>query len=79
MKKEFLNYRYYVLLALSAIAVLFVCGQENENQSIIRFLSDVLADKSFGLLAGYCFWRLFKFWDGRNKIPFLSKLMNDEY
>jgi hypothetical protein len=80
MIKEIFNFRYYVLFALLLTSVVFIFGERVEEMTFFSWVATLIADKVFGILCGYGFFKLAEFWDKQGKIPFMSikEEMEDE-
>ena len=78
MKKAFLNWRYYAMMAIGFIVILGVFSTPEEDLPMLKWLFTLLWTKSVGIGAGYLAYRLFVHWDSKGLIPELSKLAEEE-
>lgn len=76
---DILNYRYYVLGVLGVTSFLFIFGEEDWSIEFIEWLKSVIVDKTFGILCGFAAYKLYKFWDSKGRVPFVSKMVKDEW
>lgn len=73
MKREFLNYRYYVLFVLFSTAMLFVFGEE-QDEAMGDWFFHFIFDKAIGFGAGYAAFRLSEYWQKAGKLPWFDKM-----
>lgn len=78
MKKVFLNYRYYVMMIIGFVVILGVFSIPDENVSLMKWVSMLLVLKSIGFGAGYGLYRLVTYWESKNLVPELTKLITEE-
>lgn len=76
MIKAILNWRYHVLMAVGAAAILGLFSVPSENSSS-WFLSMFLT-KGIGFIAAYAWFKLYNYWESRNEIKELSELAKEE-
>ena len=77
LRKIILNWRYYVLLAIDSISIIGIFGYPESYEGIAWILAFVIS-KIIGFYFGYLHFRLFEYWDSRNKVTELSSLINME-
>lgn len=78
MKKAFLNYRYYVMMIIGFVVILGVFSIPDENLPLMRWTWMLLVSKSIGFGAGYGLYRLVAYWESKNLVPELSKMIAEE-
>ena len=78
MKKAFLNYRYYVMIIVGLVVILGIFSIPDENLSLMRCVWMLLVSKSIGFGAGYGLYRLVAYWESKNIVPELSKMIAEE-
>ena len=78
MKKAFLNYRYYVMIIVGLVVTLGLFSIPNENIPLMRWAWMLLVSKSIGFGAGYGLYRLVTYWESKNLVPELTKLITEE-
>ena len=76
---ELTNYRYYVLTALSLLAILFFFGEEDWNTPFAEWIRLVLVDKVFGAACGFAAYKLFKLWDNKGCIPLVTSITKEDW
>lgn len=77
MKKIISNYRYYILLAVSFVAIMGVFSVPQEELPLLYWIWVLVSTKTIGILAGWLFVVLFKRWDKAGKIQELTEFTND--
>lgn len=77
MKKIFSNYRYYILLVVSFVALMGVFSVPQEELPVLSWLWVLVSTKTIGFLAGWLFVVLFKRWDKAGKIQELTQFADD--
>lgn len=77
LRKIILNWRYYVLLAISSISLIGIFGYPESYEGFAWILILVIS-KIIGFYFGYLYFRLFEYWDSRNEVAELSALVNME-
>ncbi len=78
MKKALLNYRYYVMMIVGFVAILGVISIPNEELPIMKWTLALLLSKGIGLGAGYGLYKLVAYWESKNLVPELSKMIEEE-
>ena len=78
MKKAFLNYRYYVMIIVGLVVTLGLFRIPNESMPLMRWAWMLLVSKSIGFGAGYGLYRLVTYWESKNLVPELTKLITEE-
>ena len=78
MKKAFLNYRYYVMIIVGFVVILGVFSIPAENTSLMKWVCMLLVSKSIGFGAGFGLYRLVAYWESKNLVPELSKMIAEE-
>lgn len=78
MKKVFLNYRYYVMIIVGLVVILGLFSIPNENLSLMRWAWMLLVSKSIGFCAAYILYKIVNYWDSKNLVPELSKMIAEE-
>lgn len=78
MKKAFLNWRYYLMMVLGVVTMLGVFSVPNEEMPLIEWAYKLALSKIIGFGAGYAVYRLMRYWENRNLVPELSKLLEEE-
>lgn len=78
MKKAFLNYRYYVMLIIGFVVFLGVFSIPDENYPFIQWFWMLMVSKIIGFGAGYALYKLVTYWESKNLVPELSKMMEEE-
>ena len=78
MKKAFLNYRYYLMLIIGFVVIFGVFSIPDENLVIGKWFGQFVLSKAIGFSAGYGLYRLVAYWESKNLVPELSKMMKEE-
>lgn len=78
MLRIVLNWRYYVLSAVCVICLLGIFSCPAETEEGFSWFVSLFLSKIIGFGFGYIYFRLFAYWDERNKISELSKFVNEE-
>lgn len=78
MKKAFLNYRYYLMLIIGFVVIFGVFSVPDENLALNDWFWKLLISKAIGFGSGYGLYRLVAYWESKNLIPELSKMMKEE-
>lgn len=78
MKKAFLNYRYYLMLIIGFVVIFGVFSIPDENLVIEKWFGEFVLSKAIGFGAGYGLYRLVAYWESKNLVPELSKMMKEE-
>jgi len=80
-KTALLNWRYYVMLALSSIGILFLLasgGDPVEEMSFAKEMFLHLLYFGISMLAFYILKRAVNFWESKNLIPEFTKLTEED-
>jgi hypothetical protein len=75
MKATLKNFRYYLLIAFSAVAFIGICGTPDESLNAFAWVWVLLTSKIIGFGSGYLAYRLFKRWEAQGTIPEMTKLI----
>lgn len=76
MLRIILNWRYWVLLAIGSVALIGIFGTPEDYEGFAWWVA-FFVSKAIGFYLGYLYFRLFMYWDDRNEIAELSKLVNN--
>lgn len=77
MKKILANYRYYVLFALAAIAIMGIFAVPIDGQPLTQWLYVLVSSKAIGFGAIYIIAKLTKRWKKKGTIPELMNAVNN--
>lgn len=77
MKKVFLNWRYYAMVAIGFVVILGVFSVPEESLPTMKWLLTLLWTKAVGIVAGYMLYKLVKRWEAKNLVPELSKMIEE--
>ena len=78
MKKAFLNYRYYVMMAIGFIVIFGVFSVPDEDMQLGKWMLALLLSKVVGFGAGYALYKLVAYWESKNLVPELSKMIKED-
>lgn len=78
MKKVFLNYRYYVMMIVGFVVIFCIFSVPDENMPIMKWAWSLFITKAIGFGAGYGLYRLVAYWESKNLVPELSKMIAEE-
>ncbi|WP_300897652.1 hypothetical protein [uncultured Alistipes sp.] len=76
--KALLNWRYYILMAVGLIAILGLFSVPIDDLPFGRWIAALIISKVIGLGALYLNYRMVAYWEARNRIPEMSKMMQEE-
>ena len=76
--KALLNWRYYVLMVVGMIAVIGTFSVPIDDQPFGAWLLALILSKVIGLGALYLNYRMVVYWEARNRIPEMSKMMQED-
>lgn len=77
--KAFTNYRYYILFAISFMAVILFIAMPEDSWSTLRFISFLVFTKAAACLLIYVTMILISHWSGNHKIPEIDELLNGDF
>lgn len=75
IRSSIYNWRYYVLTIVCALSLIGIFSLP--TCSGLQWLITLIMTKVLGFYFGSVFARLIAYWNKRNEIPELSKIMND--
>ena len=78
MKKAVLNYRYYVMIIVGLVVIIGLFSIPDENLPLMKWVWMLFVSKSIGFGAGYGLYRLVAYWESKNLVPELTKLITEE-
>ena len=78
MKKAFLNYRYYVMMIIGFVVVFGIISVPEESLPIGEWTWKLIMSKVIGFGAAYILYKLVSYWEKRNLVPELSKMIMEE-
>ena len=73
--KELFNYRYYVLFALTGIALILMLKPCTPNEDFFGWLAYHLSHKAVGCVVLLVLFKLLDKWNFENKIPVLTRII----
>lgn len=73
--KELLNYRYYILFALTGIALVLMLKPCEPNQDFFGWLAFHLSHKAVGVCVLFVIYKLLDKWNFENKIPIVTRIV----
>lgn len=76
--KVLLNWRYYILIIVGMIAVLGVFSMPIDDLPFGEWISALVLSKIIGFGAFYLNYRMVAYWESRDLIPEMSKMMQQE-
>lgn len=76
--KALLNWRYYVLTIICIVAVFGTFSIPIDGLPFGEWISALIFSKVIGFGAFYLNYRMIVYWEARNLIPEMSKLMQEE-
>lgn len=76
--KAFLNWRYYVMLIIGFVVTLGVFSFPDESLPLIKWTVSLIVSKAIGFGAGYGLFKLVAYWESKNLVPELSKMVAEE-
>ena len=79
MKKILANYRYYVLAALVAIAMIGILSEPSECLSAKDWFCILISSKVIGFSALYIMAKLVRRWERKGTIPELTKTADKDF
>lgn len=77
MKKMLSNYRYYVLVLLTAVALLGIMSVPQEDMPLPGWCLVLVSSKAIGFCAGYAAYLLARRWEKQGAIPELMNYVNN--
>lgn len=72
--KELLNYRYYVLIALTALTMTMLLGECPEGEDLQGYLQFHATHKIIGSALAVVLIKAYEYWNIHNRLPLISKL-----
>ncbi len=78
MKKAFLNYRYYVMMIIGFVVILGVFSVPDENLPLTKWAWMLVVSKAISFGAGYGLYKLVAYWESKNLVHELSKMITEE-
>ena len=76
--KALLNWRYYILMVVGLIAILGVFSVPIDDQPFGKWITALIFSKVIGFGALYLNYKMVVYWEARNRIPEMSKTMQEE-
>lgn len=76
--KALLNWRYYVITVIGLIAIIGIFSVPIDDLPFGSWLSALIVSKVIGFGAIYLNLRMIVYWEARNLIPEMSKMMQEE-
>jgi len=76
--KALLNWRYYILMVVGLIAILGVFSMPIDELPFGEWISALILSKVIGFGALYLNYRMVAYWEARNRIPEMTKMMQAE-
>lgn len=76
--KALLNWRYYVITVIGLIAIIGIFSVPIDDLPFGAWLSALIVSKVIGFGAIYLNLRMIVYWEARNLIPEMSKMMQEE-
>lgn len=76
--KALLNWRYYVITVIGLIAIIGIFSVPIDDLPFGVWLSALIVSKVIGFGAIYLNLRMIVYWEARNLIPEMSKMMQEE-
>ena len=74
--KAFINYRYYVLFAVSFMAAILFIAMPSDSWSTLRFIAFLVLTKASAYLLIYVTMVLISYWSDKHEIPEIDSLIN---
>lgn len=77
--KAFINYRYYVLFAVSFMATILFITMPDDSWSTLRFIAFLVLTKAAACLLVYVTMVLISYWSDRHEIEEIESLLNGDF